>query len=127
MPWKTVIYCPIPDGEIGDSGDAAKDSQSISSGTENPCNARIYAEASTSACNFSAITRENTTVNDKQEISQLDHSVYDLGDHPNEPNDMSSPIKPGGFFPQITISFLQLLYNRHGAKVQCVYTYHETS
>jgi len=99
MPQETVVV-HVPDG---DSYDTAEDYQSKSNGgsiSENLCNARIYAEDSTSAHDASTVTRENTAVNDEQEFSQVDNSVYDLINYPNEPNDMSSPIKPDGFFPE---------------------------
>ena len=32
--------------------------------------------------------------------SSYSENANDLGGHPNQPNDMSSPIKSGGFYPE---------------------------
>jgi len=90
-------YCPVPDGE---SNDIAESFQSNNSNSNSKNAIQGYAEASTSTHNTSTVTKQNTAVNDTQEISQLDHLVFDLDDHPNEPIDMSSPIKSGGFYPE---------------------------
>lgn len=90
-------YYSVPDG---DSDGTAESFQLINNSSFNSKNAiRGNAEADTSAHNASTVTQDNATVNNEQKISLLDHSFYDLGDHPNEPIDMSSPIKSGGFYP----------------------------
>ena len=99
-------YRPVPDG---DANDTAEDFRSINNSSSYSENAmREYAEASISTHNASTVTEDNTAVNKEEKVSQLDLysvqpdqcSVYDLGGHPNQPNDMSSPIKSGGFYPE---------------------------
>lgn len=91
-------YCPVPDSESNDTAESFQSNNS-NSNSENAMQG-YAAEASTNAHNASTVTKENTAVNDTQEISQLDHLVFDLDDHPNEQIDMSSPIKSGKFYPE---------------------------
>lgn len=97
-------YCPVPDGD--DTAEGFRSINSSSSYSENAM--QESGEAFISTHNASRVTQDNTAVNDEEKVSQLDvysvqldqHSVYGLSGHPNQPNDMSSPIKPGGFYPE---------------------------
>lgn len=99
-------YCPVPDGDANDTAEGFRSINNSSFYSENAM--EEYAEASISTHNASTVTQDNTAVNDEERVSQLDlhsvhldqHSVYDLNGYPNQPNDMSSPIKSGGFYPE---------------------------
>ena len=89
-------YCPLPDGDANDTAEGFQSINNSSSYSENAM--QEYAEASISTHNASAVTQDNTAVNNEEKVSQLDlhsvqldqHSVYDLSGHPNQPHDMSS-------------------------------------
>ena len=80
-----------------DSNDVVK---SVNHSSSNPENSLVLQRSAKAHTSVSTVTKDNVAVNHEGRMFLLNKTVYNLGDHPNEPTDMSTPSKPGGFYPK---------------------------